>query len=484
MPVRKPLFITTKGWHREMADSDSLVLGGLSMSGAITMGGNKITGLADATAAGDALAFGQSGASLDGLSLSSDLAMGGNKITGLAAGTADTDAVNKSQLNTAQAGFDFKESVRVATVSALPAYARVANIITASANGALPAIDGISLAVGERLLLKDGAAAADNGIYVVTALGDASNPWVIERAEDANVDAEVTAGMFGFISEGTTLNGHQFLLTTPDPITLNTTGLTFEIFKTLKDLIAGAGLDLTNNTPSVNVGDGLAISADDVVVDLASNSGLGFDSGDLQVETVSTGAIEKTASGLQVKIDGTVETLEADVDGLKVKGVPALFLINDVAVGADVTAANLDTLTDGSNADALHVHAAGAATEAPKVENTFDADEALAIADPVYFTATGDRLGKSDAGDEDKSEVIAIARTAAAAAGDDFEAVTAGPAASVLSGATAGTVYYLQSGGGIGTTLPSASGDRLIQVGVAMNATDLWVKIVDYGQIA
>jgi hypothetical protein len=53
----------------------------------------------------------------------------------------------------------------------------------------------------------------------------------------------------------------------------------------------------------------------------------------------------------------------------------------------------------------------------------------------------------------------------------------------VLSGATAGDRYYLQDGGGIGTTIPSAS-KRIIQVGIAINATDLFVRIVDFGKKA
>ena len=62
MATRKPLFLGEVG-AEEMAAADDIELGGLSMSGDIAMGSNKITGLAAATASGDALSYGQSGAS-------------------------------------------------------------------------------------------------------------------------------------------------------------------------------------------------------------------------------------------------------------------------------------------------------------------------------------------------------------------------------------------------------------------------------------
>jgi hypothetical protein len=53
--------------------------------------------------------------------------------------------------------------------------------------------------------------------------------------------------------------------------------------------------------------------------------------------------------------------------------------------------------------------------------------------------------------------------------------------AGVLSSATAGSVYYLQSSGGIGTTVPSG-GNNVVQVGFAINATDLFVMIQRFGK--
>lgn len=70
---------------------------------------------------------------------------------------------------------DWKESVRAATTAALPAvtYANgtggVGATLTADANGALPAQDGVTLVVNDRLLVKDQAAQLQNGIYILKA---------------------------------------------------------------------------------------------------------------------------------------------------------------------------------------------------------------------------------------------------------------------------------------------------------------------------
>lgn len=134
------------------------------------------------------------------------------------------------------AGVDYKGSVRCATTGALAAYTRTANTILADANGALGAIDGVTLSVGQRLLLKNGAAGADNGIWVVDAAGAGGSKYQLSRAEDFDASADVTAGALVYVSEGTANGNAWFMLTTDDAITLNTTALTFAKLPTLADL--------------------------------------------------------------------------------------------------------------------------------------------------------------------------------------------------------------------------------------------------------
>jgi|ERR1700676_1065767 len=81
------------------ANAGALPLTGGTMSGPINMGSNKITNLATGTAATDAANVGQTVTN----PLTVNLAAGGNKITGLANGTAAQDAVAFTQLSTGNA---------------------------------------------------------------------------------------------------------------------------------------------------------------------------------------------------------------------------------------------------------------------------------------------------------------------------------------------------------------------------------------------
>ena len=77
--------------------SGGTLTGTLTMSGAIAMGSNKITGLAAGTTAGDAVRYEQA-LLLAGGTMAGAIAMGGSKVTGLAAATANGDAVRYEQI--------------------------------------------------------------------------------------------------------------------------------------------------------------------------------------------------------------------------------------------------------------------------------------------------------------------------------------------------------------------------------------------------
>lgn len=188
-------------------------------------------------------------------STNTNLDMGGQKVTNLGAPTSDNDAARKAYVDALVQGLDPKNSVRAATTGALPAHGRVGNVLTASANGALPAQDGVALAVNDRVLVKDegGGSHLENGIYAVTQLGDAGNPWILTRASDADMDIEVTSGLFAFVSEGTVNADSGWVLTTNDPIVLNTTALTFTQFSGAGQIVAGAALTKTGNQLDVAV---------------------------------------------------------------------------------------------------------------------------------------------------------------------------------------------------------------------------------------
>lgn len=178
------------------------------------------------------------------------------------------EAATKQYVDAVATGLDVKKSVRVATAAALPAYTRTGNVITATANGALAAIDGVTLVLNDRLLLKNGAAGADNGLYYVSQVGDAGNPYTLTRVTDADTDAEVTAGLFTFIEEGTTLTDTGWVLSTNNPITLNTTSLTFTQFSSAGVVVGDeTTITKTGNTFSLVTGIATPGTYESVTVD-------------------------------------------------------------------------------------------------------------------------------------------------------------------------------------------------------------------------
>lgn len=70
--------------------------------------------------------------------------------------------------------------VRLATVAALPTNTVTADLMTASATGALANIDGTAAAVGDRVLVKNETTIANNGIYTVTTLGQSASAGIAE----------------------------------------------------------------------------------------------------------------------------------------------------------------------------------------------------------------------------------------------------------------------------------------------------------------
>ncbi|MHA6887223.1 phage tail-collar fiber domain-containing protein [Ralstonia pseudosolanacearum] len=127
------------------------------------------------------------------------------------------------------AKLDGKQSVRVATTAAIAKFG-------------LQTIDGVALAAGDRVLVKDQAAApAENGIYVAAA-----GIWT--RAADADQALEVTPGMLVPVVEGAANGDSLWQLATNGPIAIGTTGLAFELVSGKTGVAAGTYRSLTVNS--------------------------------------------------------------------------------------------------------------------------------------------------------------------------------------------------------------------------------------------
>lgn len=138
---------------------------------------------------------------------------GSQKITSLADGTATTDGVNLGQVQNLVNGVSWKTAVRVATTAN-------GTLATAYENG--DAVDGVTLATGDRILLKNQSSGAENGIYTVNASGAPT------RATDADTAAEIRQATV-LVQEGTANADTTWTLTNDGAITLGTTSLTFAL---------------------------------------------------------------------------------------------------------------------------------------------------------------------------------------------------------------------------------------------------------------
>ena len=136
---------------------------------------------------------------------------GGFKITNALDGSADSDYATVGQARQFANGKDWKDGVCAASL---------VNGTLASAYENGDTIDGVVLATGDRILLKNQTSGLENGLYIVNASGAPT------RAPDADVSSEVTNGLTVVVTAGTQA-GTVWTLTTPDPIVLNTTALTF-----------------------------------------------------------------------------------------------------------------------------------------------------------------------------------------------------------------------------------------------------------------
>ena len=204
-----------------------------------------------------------------------------SRISNLTDPTQDQDAATKSYVDNVVNGLDVKESVQVATTANLAStYNNGAGTLTASSNGAL-SIDGVTVSTNDRVLVKNQTDTKQNGIYVVTATGDGSNPFVLTRAGDADAASEITGGTFTFVEQGTANSENGFVFTHDGTPTLGTTAITVTQFSGAGQITAGAALTKSGNQ--------LDVAVDDSTIEVSSDA--------LQIKTTYPGQASITTLG-------------------------------------------------------------------------------------------------------------------------------------------------------------------------------------------
>ena len=202
------------------------------------------------------------------------LAMNSQRITGLADPTAAQDAATKAYVDGVAQGLDAKASVLAATTAT----------ITLSGT---QTIDGVALVAGDRVLVKNQTSPTQNGIYTVAA-----GAW--SRAADADTWNELISA-FTFVEQGTVNADTGWVCAVNAGGTIGSTAISFVQFSAAGSYTAGTGMTATGNTFNV-IGTANRIVANADSIDIDANY-VGQTS-ITTLGTIATGTWNATAIGV------------------------------------------------------------------------------------------------------------------------------------------------------------------------------------------
>lgn len=400
-------------------------------------------------------------------------------------------------------GLDWKQGARVATTAAI-------DLASAPAN-----IDGVVMANGDRVVVKNGSTvnsgvlSVDNGIYVYNGVGVA-----MTRSTDADEDSEVTGNMVVSVSEGAANEDRIFRVVTNDPIVVGVTPFEFEILP-VNTFSAGDGIDISNGIISVDLldtgsglefagggSDELAINfATDFTIDAADD--LAPQASDYASTTVGEGAsrvgisdasgyftgneVETAFDELEAQIGGTTSTtfdftennVLADNDSV----YPALNKL-------DLKWGDLASTNPGEGASLVGIEDAAGNFTATTVEGALaELSDEISEAGVIYEAGTGGvTIGDmvyvsandvaSTYDDITVPEVVIGIALETAAAGVDFKVLANDTViGGILGAATPGTKYFWDGSGYVTGLGSFSAGDYIWLGGVAKNATDAHVQV-------
>ena len=179
--------------------------------------------------------------------------------------TNANDIANKDYVDSVAQGLNFHAACNYASVAAYtalyyngPSNNGVGATLTNSGTLAAFSIDGVTMTsgnIGNRMLIKNMANSAYNGVYTLTTVGDGSTPWVLTRATDYDSSGsgtnEIDAGDFLLVLAGNTQANTSWVQQTGLPIIVGTTGIVFTQFGAPITYTAGTGLSLAGTTFSI-----------------------------------------------------------------------------------------------------------------------------------------------------------------------------------------------------------------------------------------
>ena len=264
---------------------------------------------------------------------SSSVSISGGSITGLGAPSSGSDAATKTYVDDLVAGLKTRIICRAATTGNITLSSDLQNGDT---------LDGITLATGNRVLVKDQSTASQNGIYTVVASGTAS------RDTDFDAIGEL-AGQLVIIQEGSTNAEKMFLCTTDSDASLGSDTITFTVVQpaNVGDVTLTGTQTLTNKTLTspviseiVSVSNGnisvLPNGSGKVLIDgNGSTGGVAVTDGNIDIRS-STGAVSKVKFYCEVN-NAHAQTLQAQPHSAGSSAVVTLPVATGTLIGTGDT---------------------------------------------------------------------------------------------------------------------------------------------------
>jgi hypothetical protein len=352
-----------------------------------------------------------------------------------------------------------------------------------SANGGIGRSSAGTLSIGvdaETTGLNIGTGAASGAVALGTATGITSitlgrTGVTTTIAGDLQVNgAETISGTSTFTSDATFNGNVTFGDAATDTVEFlagigSVTNPNFIFVKELNHIIkVGASTSATTAGGNLSLlsGNGNSAAGGNLTIDAGTGSTGGVLSlGASQAESITLGRTSKAIS-----VAGLLATTGSGNINLPNNGT-SRFQIEGVSVGATVTAANLNTLTNTSNADALHTHSGLGVSYITGV-----AGETISIGQPVAFQdASGvAKVFRADAdGSGQLPNVVGIAATAASSGGavsvqtsQDQSIPDARWDAIPATSDVGKRVYLSENVGNLTLTAPSTAGSTVLKIGI------------------
>ena len=214
-----------------------------------------------------------------------NVALTGGTITGLGDPSSSSEAATKNYVDNLVTGLRTRVIARVAST---------ANVVLASGLENGDTLDGVTLATGNRVLLKNQTTTSQNGLYTVVASGTASRDTEFDTISEL-------AGQLILVSEGTTNADTMYLCTSDTSATLGSSAITYtQVFPSSGGTVTSVAVADSGSSEFTVTGSPITSSG---TISLAVNSIAATKIGTGTVDNTEFGYLNGVTSAIQTQID-------------------------------------------------------------------------------------------------------------------------------------------------------------------------------------